>query len=142
VKRLLSFALILATTFTAAGCSDTSTGPAGSLTGTYTLRAISGQLVPASLYYNSASDHIEILSSQITLYSDGTYADATRVQDTQNGFTQTYDDNTQGNWLLSGSQLTLADRNDPTHVTYAYATSNQISISNYAGYGVTAEYDR
>lgn len=142
MKRLLSLALILATTFTAAGCNDTSTGPAGSLTGTYTLRTINGQQLPAELYYRSASNNIVILDSQITLYSDGSYADVTRVQDTQNGSTQRYDENTRGSWILSGSQLTLADRNDALAVTYAYVTSNRLSISNFGGYGATAEYSR
>src|SRR5436305_83211 len=142
MKRLLSFALVLATAFSAAGCSD-STGPAGSLTGTYSLRSLGGQTsLPAQLYYGSAQDHIEIINSQLTLYSDGTYSDVTRVQDTNFGPTQVYDDTTTGFWTLSGSQLTLTDRADASNTTYAYASGNTISIDNFAGYGVTAVYAR
>jgi hypothetical protein len=141
VRRLLSIALIAVTALTAVGCSD-STGPAASLSGTYNLRTINNQPLPATLYYTSASDHIEILNSQITLFSDGTYADNTRVQDTSYGPTTVYDDNTVGYWVLSGSNLSLTDRNDPTHVSNAYVSGSQLQITNFAGYNATAIYSK
>lgn len=140
MRRLLSVALAAVTVLAAAGCSD-STAPSASLSGTYTLRTINGQPTPATLFYNNASDHVEIVSSQITLYTDGTYADNTRVQDTNYGPTTVTDDNTVGYWTLSGSNLALTDRNDPTHVSYATAGGGgQLQFTSFGGYNVTAIY--
>jgi hypothetical protein len=145
VKRLLALLLVAVTSLSAVGCSD-STGPGSSLSGTYSLTLLGTQRVgsnpPASLYYNSASDHIEILGSQITLYNDGTYTDVTTVQDTYFAPTTVRDEQTSGTWTLSGSTLTLQDRNDFSNITYALITSNRLIIDNFAGYGVRAEYVR
>lgn len=141
MKRLLSFALVAVTSLSAAACGDLGTGPA-SFAGRYDLRSLNGQSVPATLYYNSASDHIEILASDITLYDDGSYTDFTRVQDTQFGPTQVYDETTQGTWSLSGSDLTLADRFDRTHVTYATIANGRLVIDRFGGYNARAEYVR
>ncbi len=142
MKHLLSYALVALTTVSAVGCRDLGTGPSASLAGTYTLRTLGGQQPPATLYYHGSSDHVEILSSQLTLREDGTYSDATRVQDTHFGPTFVTAEYTEGSWLLSGSDLTLADRNDPTHVTYAFVSNGRISIDQFSGYPVTAEYVR
>ena len=140
MKRLLSFAFLAVTTLTAAACGDL-TGPA-SFSGRYTLQSINAQPLPASLYYTNASDHIEILASEIALFDDGTYTDYTRIQDTQFGPMRVYDDNTQGTWVLSGSQLTLSDRYDRTNVTYATLASGRIVIDRFGGYNARAEYVR
>ena len=141
MKRLLSFALIAVTTLAAGACGELGTGPA-TFSGTYALQSINGQRVPAPLYYSSASDHIEILASDLTLYDDGSYTDFTRVQDTHFAPTRVYDDNTQGTWVVSGTQLTLADRNDLTHVTYATLSNGRIVIDRFGGYNARAEYVR
>jgi hypothetical protein len=142
VKRLLALLLVAATTLSAAGCSNDSTGPAGSLSGTYSMTLLGTQRPPASLYYNNASDHTEILGSQITLYNDGTYGDVTTVQDTYYGPTTVTDQQTSGNWTLSGSTLTLQDRNNYANITYATISGTRLIIDNFAGYGVRAEYTR
>jgi hypothetical protein len=142
VKRLLSLVLMLATALSLSACNDIGTGPAGSLTGTYTLRTLGGQQLPATLFYTSASDHVEIVSSQITLNTNGTYDDATRIQDTEFGRTQVYDERTEGTWQLSGSELTLRDRYDFSNVSYAYVTNNRLVIDRFAGSNASAEYVR
>ena len=142
MKRLLSCALVIALSVLATGCGDLGTGPAASLSGSYSLRSLDSSPVPASLYYYSATDHLEVISSQLVLRADGTYTDYTRVQDTQGAYTRVYDDNTAGDWSLSGSQLALRDRIDYSHVSYGNVTNGRITIDNFAGYNVRAEYVR
>lgn len=142
MKRLLSFALVLVTALTAAGCNDIGTGPAGSLAGSYNMRTLGGQQLPANLYYNSQYDNIVIVSSQLSFSADGGYVDNTRIQDTVNGRTTVYSDDTEGTWTLSGSQLVLYDAYDRSNVTYATVSGGRIVIDNYGDYGKTAEYSR
>jgi len=67
--------LALAGTMLAA-CSSDSTGPNGSVAGTYTLRTIDGQPLPYTF-----SGGLRLMSDELTLMSDGTYEDVSRYSD-------------------------------------------------------------
>ena len=67
--------LALAGTMLAA-CSSDSTGPNGSVAGTYTLRTIDGQPLPYTF-----SGGLRLTSDELTLMSDGTYEDVSRYSD-------------------------------------------------------------
>lgn len=67
--------LALAGTLAASACTD-STGPNGSVAGTYSLRTINGQTLPYTF-----SGGLQLTSDQLTLYSDGTYEDVSRYSD-------------------------------------------------------------
>ena len=69
MRRLAMFAL--ATTL--AACSVDSTGPNGSVAGTYTLRTINGSTLPYTF-----SGGLRLISDDLTLYGDGTYRDVSR----------------------------------------------------------------
>jgi hypothetical protein len=72
MRRLAMFALAA----TMAGCSLDSTGPNGSVAGTYNLRTINGQSLPYTF-----SSGLRLTSDQLTLYRDGTYEDVSRYAD-------------------------------------------------------------
>ena len=65
--------VMLALAGTLAACSADSTGPNGSVTGTYALRRINGQTLP----YTFPSGR-QLISDRLTLYSDGTYEDVSQ----------------------------------------------------------------
>ena len=68
--------VMLALAGTLAACSTDSTGPNGSVTGTYTLRTIDGQPLPYTF-----SSGLRLTSDQIILRSDGSYEDVSRYSD-------------------------------------------------------------
>ena len=72
MRRLAMFALA----GTLAACNLDSTGPNGSVAGTYQLRTINGQQLPYTF-----SSGLRLLSDDITLYSNGTYEDVSRYSD-------------------------------------------------------------
>ena len=73
MRRLVMLAL--ASTMLAS-CSSDSTGPNGSVTGTYTLRTIDGQPLPYTF-----SGGLRLMSDELTLMTDGTYEDVSRYSD-------------------------------------------------------------
>lgn len=68
--------VMLALAGSLAACSTDSTGPNGSVTGTYTLRTIDGQPLPYTF-----SSGLRLTSDQITLRTDGSYEDVSRYSD-------------------------------------------------------------
>jgi hypothetical protein len=72
---------MLALAGTLAACSTDSTGPNGSVTGTYTLRRINGQTLP----YTFPSGR-QLISDRLTLYSDGTYEDVSQYSNAASTF--------------------------------------------------------
>ncbi|PYP77845.1 MAG: hypothetical protein DMD35_13485 [Gemmatimonadetes bacterium] len=72
MRRLAMFALVS----TLAACSMDSTGPNGSVAGTYTLQRINGQTLPYTF-----SSGLRLTSDELTLMSDGTYQDVSRYSD-------------------------------------------------------------
>ena len=74
MRRLVMLALAGSTML--AACSSDSTGPNGSVAGTYTLRTIDGQPLPYTF-----SGGLRLMSDELTLMSDGTYEDVSRYSD-------------------------------------------------------------
>jgi hypothetical protein len=72
MRRLVMFALAS----TMAACSLDSTGPNGSVSGSYTLRTINGQSLPYTF-----SSGLRLTSDELVLYRDGTYEDISRYSD-------------------------------------------------------------
>ena len=68
--------VMLALAGTLAACSTDSTGPNGSITGTYTLRTIDGRPLPYQF-----SSGLFLTSDQIILRTDGSYEDVSRYSD-------------------------------------------------------------
>jgi hypothetical protein len=74
MRRLVLFAL--AGTLALAACSTDSTGPNGSVAGTYSLQRINGQTLPYTF-----SSGLRLTSDQLTMNRDGTYEDVSRYSD-------------------------------------------------------------
>jgi hypothetical protein len=74
MRRLVLFAL--ASTLGLAACSADSTGPNGSVAGTYSLQRINGQTLPYTF-----SSGLRLTSDQLTMNRDGTYEDVSRYSD-------------------------------------------------------------
>ena len=74
MRRLVMLALASCTML--AACSTDSTGPNGSVAGTYTLRTIDGQPLPYTF-----SGGLRLTSDELTLRTDGTYEDVSRYSD-------------------------------------------------------------
>jgi len=72
MRRLAMFALA----GTLAACSMDSTGPNGSVAGSYALRTINGQSLPYTF-----SGGLRLTSDDLTLLSNGTYQDVSRYSD-------------------------------------------------------------
>ena len=73
--------VMLALAGTMAACSADSTGPNGSVTGTYVLRKINGQTLPYTLPSGR-----QLISDRLTLYSDGTYEDVSQYSNASSTF--------------------------------------------------------
>jgi len=72
MRRLAMFALA----GTLAACSMDSTGPNGSVAGSYALRTINGQSLPYTF-----SGGLRLTSDDLTLLSNGTYQEVSRYSD-------------------------------------------------------------
>src|SRR5882757_3570569 len=71
MRRLLVLAMALTATLTTVGCSD-STGPAGSLAGTYALRQVNGVTPPVTVIATTGYS-LEVLAGSIVLDAQGNY---------------------------------------------------------------------
>jgi hypothetical protein len=133
MKRLLVLAMALATTLTAAGCSD-STGPAGSLAGTYSLSSINGVTPPVIVSGGPSTGFTEeVIGGSIVLDTQGNYTGTIRYRDTYTNQQPTvFDDTIYGYWTLSGSQLTLTD--SATGIQYFGTVSGNTITLNNGGY--------
>ena len=67
---------MLALAATMAACNSDSTGPNGSVAGTYELRTINGQPLPYTF-----SSGLRLVRDELTLLSDGTYEDVSLYSD-------------------------------------------------------------
>ena len=131
MRRLLALAMVLTTTLTAVGCSD-STSPANSLAGTYSLRTVNGAQLPVTII-SSPGYTSEVLAGSIVLDTQGNYTGTIRYRDTYSGQQPTqYDDTILGYWTLSGSQLTLTD--SQTGDQYLATVSGGTITLNGSGY--------
>jgi hypothetical protein len=121
-------ALVLATTLTAAGCSD-STGPAGALAGTYTLRSIDGSPLPVAYFGPGYTD--EVIAGRIDLDAQGNYIGTTTYRRTYTSGPPPaqFDDTIIGYWTLSGNQITLVDTQSGVQY-YGTVSGSTITISD------------
>lgn len=143
MKRFLVLAFAAALTVTASACQD-STNPGAVLSGTYTLRTVNDKSPPVVVFADATLTE-EVLAGRITLDQSGNYTDIVTLRDTPtNGSpSTTYDDQINGYWSLSGSQLTLTDVNDPTRPSYATVRNGQLLFTNFSnGRSYTVVYSK
>jgi uncharacterized lipoprotein NlpE involved in copper resistance len=132
MRRLLVLAMALATTLTAAGCSD-STGPGDSLAGTYSLRTVNNTQVPVTVI-SGGGYSLEVLSGSIALDAQGNYTGTVRYRETDVGQAPVqYDDTIYGYWTLSGNTLTLTDSQTGDQY-FGTVSGSTITLSDGSGY--------
>jgi len=133
MRRLLALAMVLATTLTAAGCSD-STGPADSLAGTYSLSSVNGITPPVTVIGGPGAGYTEeVIGGSIVLDTQGNYTGTIRYRDTYTNQPPTvFDDTIVGYWTLSGTTLTLTDSQTGDQY-FGTVSGRTITLSN-SGY--------
>jgi hypothetical protein len=106
VRRLLVAALSLSLVGAGAACSD-STSPGSSLSGTYSLRSVNNQTPPVVIC--DVSGCFAVQGWQLQLDANGNYLSTLQFQDQGSSFSTTQQ--TSGQWVLSGNQISLVDNN-------------------------------
>ena len=124
MRRLLPFAFA-AVALTAA-CNSDSTGPNGSIVGTYSLRTINGSPLPYQVGYNQT-----ITSEQLALNNDGSYSDIAYYS---NG--TSYQE--VGYYSANNNAITFNDQTDG--ITYQGSVSGNVLTEINGGY--TAAYQK
>lgn len=109
MRRLLSLALALAIV----GCgSDSSSEPTNaSVAGTWSLVSVNGAALPFIL---SASPKIELLSSVVTVASNGTFTSSTQTRTTIGTQATTSTSTQSGTYTLSGSAVAIRSTDGST----------------------------
>ena len=136
--RLLTIALAALVV----GCGDSSTGPK-TITGTYPLRSVNGDALPA-LVYQETNYTLEVTEGTISLGSNGRFTDSYTLRENDNGAIQTATIPCSGTWTRSGNAIQLQE--DQTTSCGDYGTgswdgSNTLTVT-WDSFGVPAEHRR
>jgi hypothetical protein len=102
--RRVALVLAMVLPLALAGCGD-STGPGGSLAGTYTLRSINGDPVPVLI--SSGPPQEEITGGFVRLNANGTFTASHTYRVTFGGSSTTVTEDIDGTYTRSGDELTL-----------------------------------
>lgn len=124
MRRLVPL-LTLAVALTTA-CNSDSTGPNGSIVGSYSLRTINGSPLPYTVNYNTT-----INSELLTLNNDGTYTDVAYYSN-GNSYVES------GYYSQNNNALTFNDQTDG--ITYQGSVSGNVLTEITNGY--TAAYQK
>ena len=88
-------------------------GPGADIAGTYTLRTVNGQNVPATVYEGSdlgVQAKVEVLSGSLVLAANQSFTNVTTIRQTiGTGSSSTSDAAASGTYTRNGSTLTLTD---------------------------------
>ena len=120
ILRLTGLFVIL----TAAACGDSS-GPNSAISGTYTLRSINGENLPAVIW-QAGDDRVQVTSGSRTLNASGSYNDVTNFL-VSNGTSTFPDQATEtGTYTQSGNTVTFrAKSGDVYNMTLSGNTLTQ-----------------
>ncbi len=131
MRRLFQAAVLLA----AVACSDNSTSPTVSLTGTYSLMMVNGQSLPYQ-FPTGSSDVVQLNNDVLTLNSNGTYTDVSQWTSSRTGnFTVTE----LGTYTATNGAITFFDQTDNT--TYSGSLSGAV-LTEISSDGLTQVYQK
>src|SRR5687768_7635136 len=106
--RTIRPALVAALLLVGAACGGDSTGPdEGSIVGSYTLRTINGQNLPYTTL-SAGVNTAEVLSSSLSLNTDGTFREERSVRRTHQGVPVTEAEMKFGTYTSTGSGVTFS----------------------------------
>jgi len=95
-----------------AACSaDSSTGPTGTIAGTWTLQTVNGFQLPFTIA-QTGTDKEELLSDVFVISGDGSFTQMATVRTTTNGVATTQSATDAGSYTLSGTAITLHFNSD------------------------------
>ena len=104
-RYLAALALALA----ACGGSDKSTGPGGTLEGTYALKTINGRALPA-VVFQIPDDKVEITSGSVTMNANNSFSETVTLRETITGSPVEETPITcPGTYTRSGSAITFSE---------------------------------
>jgi hypothetical protein len=104
------FLLLSALALAACG-SDSSTAPAPTIAGTWTLQTINGSALPFTIA-QTATSKIEVLSDVITISGTGSFTQTTSLRSTTSGVATTQSVADAGTYVVNGSAVTLRFNSD------------------------------
>ena len=120
IGRRLALLGMLAMAMAACGDDDddNGTGPTN-IAGTYTLRSVNADNSAPFTVIDMTGYRLEIITATVTINSNGTYSDNTRIRETINGTAEAPQDiPSSGTWTRSGSTISFDDSDpdgeDPT----------------------------
>jgi hypothetical protein len=107
MRRLLPFIFLAI-----AACStDSTTGPTGSIAGTWTLQTVNGFSLPFTIE-QTVTDKVELLSDVIVISGTGSFTQTATVRTTTNGAATTQSAADAGTYTLNGTAITLHFNSD------------------------------
>ena len=127
-----------------AACSSDSTGPNGSVTGSYTLRTVNGNNVPVVVFQNTTVKD-ELTAGNINLNADKTWSGSLSARETtlSSGAVVTATVPANGTYTNNNGSVTLTDATDGSQLT-GTAANGTLTISGDIGVGavVTLVFQR
>jgi hypothetical protein len=122
-----AIAYVLALTLAAACGSDSSTEPAASISGTWSLQTINGGALPFNLGTLENGARLDVTNETLVI-ANGTYTATTTIRTTLNGAATNETDSDAGTVTTTGSTVTFKSTADATVVTGTLAAGT-LSIS-------------
>lgn len=107
-RRAVTLALC-ALALAACGGGDKSTGPGGSIAGTYTMQTVNGSAPPVTIF-QVGTDKVEVTGGSVTMNADNTFSGVTSIRETSGGEALPVETFTcTGTYTRSGSAVTFTE---------------------------------
>jgi hypothetical protein len=136
MKKVWTLGFALASLVVLSSCSALDAISNGSATGTYQLRSVNGDFLPALIYQEPGYSE-EVLSATFSLETDGTYTDAAIIRQTVNGRSTTATTSSYGYYDEYNGDITFNETGGRQY--YGTYRNGQLVIDDQ---GLTMSYDR
>lgn len=121
--QVLGFATLLL----AAACGDSPVEPAPFTPGAFDLATIDGAALPYTVFQGQGY-RLEILSSRVTLATDGTFTSTAQFRETVDGVVETTTENESGTYTVSGGTLRIVIPDDDDSPYTATVGAGQLDV--------------
>ena len=144
MRRTLATAALALLTLAAGACGgdDDSTGPNGSIAGTYTLQTVNGSPPPITVF-ELGDDKIEVTGASVVINENGTFSATSTVRETDAGQVTTSSSVCSGTYTRSGSTVTFTEpdsNNEDCGGSYTGTWSNGNTLTIAFGPGLQAVF--
>jgi len=144
MRRTLATAALALLTLAAGACGgdDDSTGPNGSIAGTYTLRTVNGSPPPITLL--EFQDYkVEVTAASVVMNANNTFSATSTFRETDAGEVTTSNSVCTGTYAVSGSTVTFTEpesTNEDCGGSYTGTWSNGNTLTVAFGGGLEAVF--